>query len=122
MGLKIVFRGKVLLAIIIFTTVTCTAIIYTSIKSLQLDREHLSLFELSKNIDLEISHSRIFLDDYFLFNDNLKKTTILSCFTNTNKYITSLDSLIEENYNDNRKTELQQSLASVTNTGTATTE
>ena len=114
MGLKIVFRGKVLLAIIIFTTVTCTAIIYTSIKSLQLDREHLSLFELSKNIDLEISHSRIFLDDYFLFNDNLKKTTILSCFTNTNKYITSLDSLIEENYNDNRKIELQQSLASVT--------
>ncbi|QIA09098.1 sensor histidine kinase [Draconibacterium halophilum] len=115
MGLKIIFRGKVLLAIIIFTTISCTGIIYTSIKNLQPDNKHLLLLELSKNIDLEISHSRIFLDDYFLFNDTLKRTAILSSFTNTQKYITSLDSLVEAKYKDNRELELRKSLESVTN-------
>ncbi|WP_321373725.1 histidine kinase [uncultured Draconibacterium sp.] len=115
MSLKIIFRGKVLLAIIVFTSITCTGIIYTSIKSLQLDREHLSLLDLSKNIDLEISQSRIFLDDYFLFNDTLKKASVLNCFTNTNSYIISLDSLISEKYNGNRESELLKSLESVTN-------
>lgn len=113
MSLKIFYRGKVLLAIIIFTTITCTGIIYTSIKSLKLDREHLLLLELSKNINLEISHSRIFLDDYYFLNDTLKKTTILSCFTNTNNYITSLDSLIEAKTKGNREIELRKSLESV---------
>ncbi|WP_319501321.1 histidine kinase [uncultured Draconibacterium sp.] len=113
MSLKILFRGRVLLAIIIFTTITCTGIIYTSIKSLRLDREHLSLLELSKNIDLEISHSRIFLDDYFLLNDSSKKTRILNCFTTSNRYTTSLDSLIAEKYKGNRKSELQSSLEEI---------
>ncbi|WP_372652086.1 sensor histidine kinase [Draconibacterium sp.] len=113
MSLKILFRGRVLLAIIIFTTITCTGIIYTSIKSLRLDREHLSLLELSKNIDLEISHSRIFLDDYFLLNDSSKKTRILNSFTTSNRYTTSLDSLIAEKYKGNRKSELQNSLEEV---------
>ena len=113
MSLKILFRGRVLLAIIIFTTITCTGIIYTSIKSLRLDREHLSLLELSKNIDLEISHSRIFLDDYFLLNDSPKKATILNCFTSTERYTTSLDSLIAEKYKGNRETDLRNSLDTV---------
>jgi len=113
MSLKILFRGRVLLAIIIFTTITCTGIIYTSIKSLRLDREHLLLLELSKNIDLEISHSRIFLDDYLLLNDSPKKSTILNCFTNTNTYISSLDSLISEKYKGNREVILRQSLEEV---------
>ena len=98
------------MAIIIFTTITCTGIIYTSIKSLRLDREHLLLLELSKNIDLEISHSRIFLDDYLLLNDSPKKSAILNCFTNTNTYISSLDSLISEKYKGNREAILRQSL------------
>lgn len=114
MSLKILFRGRVLLAIIIFTTITCTGIIYTSIKSLRLDREHLSLLELSKNIDLEISHSRIFLDDYFLLNDSHKKATILNCFTTTTQYSTSLDSLISEKYKGSREEDLQNSLNEVT--------
>ncbi|WP_163321749.1 sensor histidine kinase [Draconibacterium mangrovi] len=113
MSLKILFRGRVLLAIIIFTTITCTGIIYTSIKSLRLDREHLLLLELSKNIDLEISHSRIFLDDYLLLNDSPKKSTILNCFTNTNTYISSLDSLISEKYKGSREAILRQSLEEV---------
>lgn len=101
------------MAIIIFTTITCTGIIYTSIKSLRLDREHLLLLELSKNIDLEISHSRIFLDDYLLLNDSPKKSTISNCFTNTNTYISSLDSLISEKYKGNREVILRQSLEEV---------
>jgi signal transduction histidine kinase len=113
MSLKILFRGRVLLAIIIFITITCTGIIYTSIKSLRLDREHLSLLELSKNIDLEISHSRIFLDDYFLLNDSLKKTTILNCFTKTSRYTISLDSLISEKYKGSREEYLRNSLEQV---------
>ncbi|MCG6191123.1 sensor histidine kinase [Maribellus maritimus] len=114
MSLKIVFRGKVLLAVIIFTTITCTGIIYISVKSLQLDREHLLLLKLSKNIDLEISHSRIFFNDYFLFNDSLKKTTVLNSFTNTNKSITSLDSLIGKKYKGNTEFDLRKSLETVT--------
>ena len=113
MSLKILFRGKVLLAIIIFTTITCTGIIYTSIKSLRLDREHLALLELSKNIDLEISHSRIYLDDYFLFDDTLKKSAVLNCFTATNQYIISLDSLITDKYKGDREQRLQEALKSV---------
>ncbi|KJF45111.1 sensor histidine kinase [Draconibacterium sediminis] len=113
MSLKILFRGRVLLAIIIFTIITCTGIIYTSIKSLRLDREHLLLLELSKNIDLEISHSRIFLDDYFLLNDSPKKSTILNCFTNTGKYTTSLDSLISAKYKGSREASLRNSLEEV---------
>ncbi|MDX8339584.1 histidine kinase [Draconibacterium sp. IB214405] len=113
MSLKILFRGRVLLAIIIFTTITCTGIIYTSIKSLRLDREHLSLLELSKNIDLEISHSRIFLDDYFLLNESPKKAAVLSCFSNAGKYTTSLNSLIAEKYKGNNETDLQSSLEAV---------
>ncbi len=110
MSLKIIFRRKVLLAIIIFTAIACTGIIYTSIKSLQLDREHLLLLQLSKNIDLEISHSRIFLDDYILFDDSIKKTTVLDCFINTSKYITSLDSLFEKKYKGDREFELRKTL------------
>ena len=99
MSSKIIFRGRVLLVIIAFTVIACAGLIYTSIKSLQLDREHLSLVEHSKNIVVEISNSRIFLDDYFLFNDTLKKEAILNCFTYTNEYINSLDSFIVKSSN-----------------------
>lgn len=108
MSSKVIFRGRVLLVIIIFTVIACAGIIYTSIKSLQLDREHLSLVEHSKNIDLEISHSRIFLDDYFLFNDTLKKVALLNCFKYTNEYITSLDSFIVKKYKGSQEFDLSK--------------
>ncbi|WP_347841048.1 ATP-binding protein [uncultured Draconibacterium sp.] len=110
MSLKIIFRGKVLFAIIIFTTVSCAGIIYTSVKSLQLDREHLSLLELSTNINLEISKSRIFLDDYLWFSDTLKRTAVIGCFTHANTSIQSLDSLLSEKYKDNSELQLRTSL------------
>jgi signal transduction histidine kinase len=115
MSSKVIFRGKVLLVIIAFTVIACAGLIYTSIKSLQLDREHLSLVEHTKNIDLEISHSRIFLDDYFLFNDTLKKGAILNCFKYTNEYISSLDSFIVRKYKGSQEFELLKSLEFVNN-------
>ena len=64
MSSKVTFRGRILLVLIAFTVIASAELIYTSIRSLQLDREHLSLVEYSKNIDLEVAHSRIYLDDY----------------------------------------------------------
>ncbi|MFV0590875.1 MAG: sensor histidine kinase [Draconibacterium sp.] len=113
MSLKFILPGKVLLTIIIFTVITFSGIIYTSIKSLQLDREHLSLLKLSKNIDLEIAHSRIVFTEYFLFNNSAKKTAVLNHFTNAEKYIFSLDSLIETKYKKEGESGLRKSLESV---------
>lgn len=115
MSSKVNFRGRVLLVIIAFTAIASAGLIYTSIKSLQLDREHLSLKEHSKNIVVEISNSRIFLDDYFLFNDTLKEVAILNCFTNSREHITALDSFIVKKYKGSQEFELRKSLTSVNN-------
>jgi len=112
---KVNFRGRVLIVIIAFTVVACAGLIYTSIKSLQLDSEHLSLEEHSKNIVVEISNSRIFLDDYFLFNDTLKKVAILNCFTYTNEYINALDSFIVKKYIGSQEFYFRKTLESVNN-------
>lgn len=115
MSSKVIFRGRVLMVIIAFTVFASAGLIYTSIKSLQLDREHLSLVEHTKNIDVEISHSRIFLDDYFLFADTLKEVAILNCFNYTHKYIASLDSFIVRKYKGSHEFDLRKSLALVDN-------
>lgn len=77
MSSKVNFRERVLIVISALTVVACAGLTFTSIKSLQLDREYLSLVEHSKNTDLEVSHSRIFLDDYILFKGTLKEVDIL---------------------------------------------
>lgn len=110
MSLRIILRGKVLLAIVIFTTITCAGIIYTSTKSLQLDRKHLALQKLSKNINLEITRSRIYADDYFVFKDLAKETAVLNCFANTKKYIFALDSIIEAKNLGKPEPELRKAL------------
>jgi len=115
MSSKVIFRGRVLMVIIAFTVFASAGLIYTSIKSLQLDREHLSLVEHTKNIDVEISHSRIFLDDYFLFADTLKEVAILNCFNYTHEYIASLDSFIVRKYKGSHEFDLRKSLALVDN-------
>lgn len=113
MSSKVNFRGRVLIVIIAFTVVACAGLIYTSIKSLQLDSEHLSMVEQAKNIDLEISRSRIFLDDYFLFNDTSKKIAIKNSFIDATEYITSLDSFIIRKFEGNPESDLHKSLESV---------
>lgn len=113
MSSEVIVRGRVLLVIIAFTVIACAGLIYSSIISLQLDREHLSLKEHSKNIVVQVSNSRIFLDDYFLFSDTLKEVAIQNCFTYSSKYIASLDSLVVKKYKGNQEFELRKSLASV---------
>ena len=115
MSSKVIFRGRVLFVIIAFTVIACAGLIYTSIKSVQLDHEHLSMVEHAKNIDLEISRSRIFLDDYFLFSDTLKKVATQNSFIYATKYISSLDSFIVKKFRGNHKSELRNSLESVNN-------
>jgi len=110
MSLRIILRGKVLLAIVIFTTITCAGIIYTSTKSLQLDRKHLALQKLSNNINLEITRSRIYADDYLVFKDLTKKTDVLNCFAATQNYILSLDSIIEAKHWGQTAPDLQKAL------------
>ena len=115
MSSKLNFRGRVLIVIIASTVFASAGLIYTSIKSLQLDREHISLVEHTKNINVEISHSRIFLDDYFLFTDTLKEVAILNCFNYTHEYIASLDSFIVKKYKGSHEFDLRKSLALVDN-------
>ena len=57
-------RGKVVLIVLVFCMLSFGGIIFFVIKSLKLDKEHLTLVELSKNIEIEVFHSRIKLDDY----------------------------------------------------------
>lgn len=115
MSSKVIFRGRILMVLIAFTVFASTGLIYTSIISLQLDREHLALVEHSKSIDLEVSRSRIFFDDYFLFNGTLKEVAILNCLQNTNEYIASLDSLIVKKHKGGREFDLRKSIALVEN-------
>jgi len=115
MSSKVNFRGRVLLVIIAFTIIASAILIYISIKSLQLDNEHLSMVEHAKNIDLEISRSRIFLDDYFLFNDTLKKVAVNNSFIYANGYVSSLDSFVIKKFKGSQESDLRNSLESVNN-------
>ncbi len=110
---KLKIQRKILLVIVSFTIIACAGLIYSAIKSLKLDDDHLALIEKSKNLDIEISHSRIFLDDYFLFNDTLKKNSILNSFKKAEGYINSLDSFIVNKYQVKAKSNLSNSVSHV---------
>lgn len=99
-NVKILFKSKVVIILLLFTALTFSGIIFTSVRSLKLDREHLALLEYSKNIDIEVSHSRIYLDDYFLFVDTLKRTEVLKSLETTGKYISALNTLLVEKKED----------------------
>ena len=103
------------MVLIAFTVIASAELIYTSIRSLQLDHEHLSLVEYSKNIDIEVARSRLYLDDYLLFQDSLKELAILNCFRYTNEYIASLDSFIVKKGKENQVVEIRKSLTDVEN-------
>lgn len=115
MSSKVIFGGSNLMVIIAFTVIASVGLIYTFIQSLKIDQEHFTLVEHTKNIEVEISHSRIYLDDYFLFNDSLKKTAILNCFKYTKVYIASLNKFINANYEGNHQFGLLKSLELVQN-------
>ncbi|NQU84215.1 MAG: hypothetical protein HQ541_00490 [Mariniphaga sp.] len=62
-----------------------------------MDQEHLLLVEFSKNIEIEVSHSRIKLNDYFLVNDTSVNIEILDGLANAKKMISSLNSFNGKN-------------------------
>lgn len=111
--LKILFKRRVLVVVIVFTVFAGAALVYTTIKSLMLDEEHLALIEHTKNINIEISQSRIFLDDYFIFNDTLKKAAVNKHFAEARAYIAVLDSFIEQKYKGLHEIGLRNTLAVV---------
>uniref|UniRef100_UPI003217E121 sensor histidine kinase n=1 Tax=uncultured Draconibacterium sp. TaxID=1573823 RepID=UPI003217E121 len=110
---RLLFRRRVLLLIIALTAIACGALVYTTIKSLTLDKEHLELIEHTKNIDIEISHSRIYLDDYFLYNDTLKGLAVLNSFNSSKQYIAQLDSFIVKQFKGTQEFNLLKSLSLV---------
>ncbi|NOR73970.1 MAG: hypothetical protein GQ525_02300 [Draconibacterium sp.] len=86
-------KGKVVIIVLAFCLLSFSGIIFTVINSLILDREHLALLEFSKNIEIEVSHSRIKLDDYFLINDTTVNIEILEGLANAKKLVLSLNSI-----------------------------
>lgn len=86
------FKSNVVLVVLIFCILAFSGIIFTFIRSLKLDREHLLLVEFSKNIEIEVSHSMIKLDDYFLINDTSVNVEILEGFANAKKKVSSFNS------------------------------
>ena len=95
MNLKAIkfLKGKVVIIVLAFCMLSFSGIIFTVIKSLILDREHLALVEFSKNIEIEVSHSRIKLDDYFLINDTSANLEILEGLAKAKKLVLSLNSI-----------------------------
>ena len=112
-NVKILFKSKVVIVLVVFTILTFSGIIFTSVRSLKLDKEHLALLEYSKNIDIEVSHSRIHLDDYFLFIDTLKRAEVLKSLEKTEDYISSLETLIKNKKEDAKTVKLKVSLSKV---------
>lgn len=86
-------KGKVVIIVLAFCMLSFSGIILTVIKSLILDREHLALVEYSKNIEIEVSHSRIKLDDYFLINDTSVNIEILEGLAKAKSLVLSLNSI-----------------------------
>ena len=90
--IKLLFKYKVILVLLIIAILVFGGIIFTSVRSLKLDKKHLGILEDSKNLDLEISHSRIYLDDYYLLFDTLKRAKVISSFEKAEDYISRLSS------------------------------
>ena len=86
-------KGKVVIVVLTFCMLSFSGIVFTVIKSLILDREHLALVEFSKNIEIEVSHSRIKLDDYFLINDTSVNVEILEGLEKAKSLVSSLNSM-----------------------------
>ncbi len=86
-------KGKVVIVVLTFCMLSFSGIIFTVIKSLILDREHLALVEFSKNIEIEVSHSRIKLDNYFLINETSANIEILEGLAKARTMVSSLNSM-----------------------------
>lgn len=90
--IKLLFKYKVIIVLVTIVILAFSAIIYTSFRSLKLEKEHLVILENLNNLDLEISHSRIYLDDYYIHYDTLSKAKVISSFEKAEDYISKLSS------------------------------
>lgn len=98
MRIKSLFRNKVILILMLITALALSGIVFTSIRSLNIDKEHLSLLEHSKDIDIEMSHCRVYLDDYYFLSDTHKKEKILESFERVSTNLSSLSSFAIEKF------------------------
>ena len=116
MKIKSFFRNKVILILMLITALALSGIIFSSIRSLKLDKEHLSLLEHSKNIDIEVSHCRVYLDDYYFLSDTLKREKILKSFEEISTNLSSLNSFAIEKFKRNEgenKSDFQKAISKV---------
>lgn len=113
MSSNVTFRKQILIVIIVFTVAASAGLVQNSIKSLRLDREHVTLLKQSKNIDREISNSRINLDDYYFFRDTTKIDGITASFENAKSHVAFLDTFISAKHGDKSGSELQIALNAV---------
>lgn len=100
----IFLKSKVVIVVLIFCVLAFGGIIFTFIRSLKLDREHVSLVEFSKNIEIEVFHSRIKLDDYFLVNDTSVNAEVLRHLQKAEDLASSINSFDETKIRDKKIT------------------
>lgn len=86
-------KNKVVVIVFIFCMLAFSGIIFTFIQSVKLDREQLILLEFSKNIKIEVSHSRIKFDYYYLINDTSVITEIQDDLANAGNLVLSLNTI-----------------------------
>ncbi len=110
---KLKIWRRISLVIVCFTVIASAVLVFISIRSIKLDEQHLSSIECLKNIDVEISHGRIFLDDYYLFRDTLKAKDVLKSIKKSNVYISVLDSFFVETYSGEKEKVLLGALGAV---------
>ncbi len=100
----IFLKSKVVIVVLIFCMLAFGGIIFTFIRSLKLDREHVLLVEFSKNIEIEVFHSRIKLDDYFLVNDTSVNAEVLGYLQKAKDLVSSINSFDETKIRDEKAT------------------
>jgi len=102
-----------LFVIVGFTVITSGVLVHLSKKSLLLDKEHLVLIEYLKNIEIEVAHGRILLDDYYLFKNPIDSNLINQSIARAEKQIETLNLFVLEKYKHRRQTMLLGSLGAV---------
>ena len=94
MSLKtiIFFKRKIVLIVLIFCMLALGGIIFTFIRSVKLDKDHLFLLESAKNVEIAVSHSRIKLYDQFFTNEAFSSADINEELSRAYNILTSLKS------------------------------
>ncbi len=90
-------KGKVVFVVLIFCFLAFCGIVFTFIRSRQLDKEYISLVEFSKKIGIEVYQSRISINEYILKNDSLSLLAINKNLKNAHELVVSIKSMNDKN-------------------------